>query len=923
MIGNFEPLVEAYLAAGWRDISADVRFKQGQGISIKCGSSGESASIDSRASFTLDGRSGTYSPQYAAGPWSGALKRFTPLRIGTRLVRDLYTSRSASNGWGPASQGVGGSYAYSLSGGAPGDYAVTGGVATHTLTSTASRISYLGDVDMSNVEQRVTFQLPFSNTTGDAVAGSLLFRGSGGGFYRALFQVKADESVVVQWYDYNAAPLGVPVAVPGLTHSGQQIRVAAHLDGEMGRIKAWAASSVEPFTWTLELDQIGVAVTTPYHGWTGIETFKTAGNTNGTFAVSYRDYEVISRRFQGEIAKFPPMRDTSGKDTTVAIEAGGVLRRYRGGGKVLQSPARRYLSRSANVVAYWPGEDGNTAPELASGLSSGLPMAINLSANGDLPRLASDQVSFSASTALPLVNKSIWEGFISAYTVPSPNVIQLSWLMYIDLDQTEPANNSTVIRFKNYGSAFFYIIRYVTGGQLLLEVQDFFGNVLDSDAIVVETRWILARGRLLLVTSGANVNWAVSIADIYRQTETTVMGATAGQTIGMCAGVAVGDGGLDAVTVGHIVVQTSVANTDDYKTGLNAWQGEAAPTRAYRILHTEEGMPFQREGDFTKGPTMGVQPNAAPMDFLDQTQKVNQGLIFEPHYSAGIGYITWSALSNRTARVTLDYAANKVFRELPVVDDEQYFWNSVTATTGNSGNSTGSTVTRALTSGPLGTQAVESGGVGLAEKPLTVNVHTPAELNQLAGYVLMQGTLDKPRIPQATVLLHNPRVYTDRAYLQACLDVREGSFFTVSGIPQTLSSDPITSLCVGFEERLNQYEHEVTWFGQPGDWYRAAVVASGSARVQASSLFWNANVTSTATSATVKSLDGRLLSTTSTPYDVVVGGERITLTAVTGTSSPQTVTMVRSVNGVVKGHTADDSENARIKIYQAARVALS
>jgi len=56
---------------------------------------------------------------------------------------------------------------------------------------------------------------------------------------------------------------------------------------------------------------------------------------------------------------------------------------------------------------------------------------------------------------------------------------------------------------------------------------------------------------------------------------------------------------------------------------------------------------------------------------------------------------------------------------------------------------------------------------------------------------------------------------------------------------------------------------------------------------------------------------------------VVVGGERITFTAVTGASSPQTVTMTRSVNGVVKAHTADDSENARIKIYQAARVALS
>lgn len=922
MIGNFEPLVEAYLANGWRDISADVRYLGGRGISIKCGATSESPGIDSRLQLTLDNRTGVYSPRYAAGTWSGYLKRYTPIRVGQRLVRDLYTSRSASNGWGTASQGVGGSYPWSISGGAAGDYAVTAGVATHSLSSTASRISYLGDVDMSNVEQRVTFQLPFSNTTGDAVAGSLIFRNTVGGFYRALWQVKADESVTVQWYDYGAVPLGTPAVVSGLTHSGQQIRIAAHMDGQTGRIKVWPAASVEPYTWTLELDQIGVTLTDNYHGSCGIETFKTSGNTNGTFSVSYTDYEVRSQRFEGEIARFPPARDTSGKDTTTPIEASGLLRRYRNNGTVTKSAATRYESKATNLVAHWSCEEGSGADEFASSNSTWPSMSISLASSGKLPRLGASNL-FPASAALPIVGQSVWEGLVASYTPPSPNVIQLTWLMNINIDNAEPPNNATVIRLKNNGTAYYYIIRYVTGGQLLLEVQDVTGTVLDSDAIAVETRWVIARGRLLLVQSGANVNWAVSIANLTTQTLTTVNGATAGQTIGMLGGVAVGDGGLDEVTIGQITATSSVSGTSDYANELNAWQGEAAPARAYRILHTEDAVPFQREGDFTKGPTMGVQGVAAPMQFLDLSQQVNQGLVIEPHFTRGVGYITWSALSNRTSRVSLDYSAFKVFDQLPVVDDEQFFWNSVTATTGNSSNSTANTVTVALTTGALGTQAVESGGSGVAEKPVTVNVNTLTELNNLAGYVLMQGTLDQPRIPQATVLLHNPRVYTDRAFIQSCLDTSEGQFYTVTGIPLTLASDPIKSLCVGYEERLTQFEHQLTWYGQPGDWYRSAVVGSGSARAQASKLYWNANVTSTATSATVKSLDGYLLSTTATPYDIVVGGERITLTAVVGAASPQTVTMTRSVNGVVKAHTADDSENARIRIYQAARVALS
>jgi hypothetical protein len=40
------------------------------------------------------------------------------------------------------------------------------------------------------------------------------------------------------------------------------------------------------------------------------------------------------------------------------------------------------------------------------------------------------------------------------------------------------------------------------------------------------------------------------------------------------------------------------------------------------------------------------------------------------------------------------------------------------------------------------------------------------------------------------------------------------------------------------------------------------------------------------------------------PFDWRVAGERVTVTAITGTTSPQTATVTRSVNGVVKAQTA-------------------
>ena len=54
------------------------------------------------------------------------------------------------------------------------------------------------------------------------------------------------------------------------------------------------------------------------------------------------------------------------------------------------------------------------------------------------------------------------------------------------------------------------------------------------------------------------------------------------------------------------------------------------------------------------------------------------------------------------------------------------------------------------------------------------------------------------------------------------------------------------------------------------------------------------------------------------PFDIVVGGERMTVTAVSGSSSPQTLTVARSVNGVIKAQ----ASGASIALFQPMIVAL-
>jgi hypothetical protein len=54
------------------------------------------------------------------------------------------------------------------------------------------------------------------------------------------------------------------------------------------------------------------------------------------------------------------------------------------------------------------------------------------------------------------------------------------------------------------------------------------------------------------------------------------------------------------------------------------------------------------------------------------------------------------------------------------------------------------------------------------------------------------------------------------------------------------------------------------------------------------------------------------------PFDVIMSGERITVTAISGSSSPQTFTITRAVNGVSKAHTAGES----VSLFYPATIAL-
>lgn len=127
-------------------------------------------------------------------------------------------------------------------------------------------------------------------------------------------------------------------------------------------------------------------------------------------------------------------------------------------------------------------------------------------------------------------------------------------------------------------------------------------------------------------------------------------------------------------------------------------------------------------------------------------------------------------------------------------------------------------------------------------------------------------------------------------------------------------------LVQGYTEsmRLMQHEIEIT-LAPESPWRVAAVDIAGYDRLDTAASTLAADATATDTSLSVATT-GALWTTDAgdLPMDVMIAGERVTVTAISGSSSPQTFTVQRSRNGVVKAQQA----GAAVSIAEPVYIAL-
>jgi hypothetical protein len=288
------------------------------------------------------------------------------------------------------------------------------------------------------------------------------------------------------------------------------------------------------------------------------------------------------------------------------------------------------------------------------------------------------------------------------------------------------------------------------------------------------------------------------------------------------------------------------------------------------------------------------------LELLKEAAEVDMGILYEPRDSLGLAYRTRSSLYAQDAAITLDYAAKTVFEIEPVEDDDEVR-NDLTVSRIN-----GSSYRAELTSGPLSVNPPPN-GIGRYDDEISVSLAGDSDLPDQAGWRLHLGTVDEARYPVVGVRLEVPAFRSNPSLTADATSMDIGDLVVVTNAPAASTSpEDIQQIGRGFSESISTFEWAIDVNCTPATPWNVAVwdetTGTGEARYSSDGTTITEDLTLVEVGINVTTPNGPIWSATAVPYDIEIGGERMTVTAVSGTTASQVFTVVRSVNGVSKIH---------------------
>lgn len=904
--------VELSINGTWTDVTSDCYLRDP--ITITRGRSAQGDQVDpSRCELTFNNRNGKYSPRNPMSPYYGKIGRNTPLRVSVKAGANALELPMGYN--------------------------------SYASTPDAPPVQISGDIDVRFDGTLTNWLAPDSPSLNTVV---LMAKLGPTGDKSWMFGVRKG-SLYFEWSPDGTTVYSVYSSIPLPAGPGARMAVRACLDADNGAggctVTFYTAPTMsgawtqlgEPFTapLTAYIYNSYAAVTvgsqtsfalTPSRG--KVHSAQVRNGINGTVvanpdftsqapgARSFSDSAgrawslstnaAISNRqvrFVGEVSEWPTEWDVSGQDVYTQVKAAGLLRRLSQGASPIKSTMARRIPTLA-PLAYWPMEEGASATKAYSPLEN-------------VQDMQADGFSWAAvdtlpgSSALPTIGSaSILRG-----VVPRPVGTQTSW--HVEFVYSLSSVTSTlrsVMKIASSGTVREWAL------QLSTNTARIYGTNEDG-AVIVNDSWTVGsdlydgrwnRWRFIVEADGNSVDYVSQWINVGGAGGAVAGGYTG--TIGRVLDVHSPETGfsqdLNGMALGHISV-FSPTNTTSYDNVDIGLRGETAGTRMGRLA-TEEAIPFVVYGDSDRQAQVGPQKPATVLDILGDAADADGGILYEQRTAAALTYRDPRSLYNQPVRLALDYATpGHIAPPFKPSDDDQYLRNEITVTRRD-----GSSAVDSLDVGPLSTQ-VPPNGVGRYQDSKDINFFTDNQPAGMASWLVYMGTWDEARYPSVHVDLAAGVSLIDDA---TAVDV--GDRITISRPPAWLPPDLIDLMAQGYTESIGVYDWDITFTCTPGGpWSHIAQV--GTARADTAGSTLNTAVSATATALSVATSSGPVWVDSPTnpsdfPFDVLMGGERMTVTAISGSTSPQTFTVVRAVNGVAKTQAAGTA----VRLFAPSYVAL-
>lgn len=604
------------------------------------------------------------------------------------------------------------------------------------------------------------------------------------------------------------------------------------------------------------------------------------------------------QQFQGRAIGWAPQPDSTGVHQVVVVTAAGRMRVLGQASQPVKSPIYFAIISAANTVpliAYWPMEDSSGASSIASGVSGGTAMSVDSTVAlgsfdpASIPFTASLNATWGTS---PLAN---FKGGGSAHGVVPAGGTSSAWTVQIGayLDPFNLASETVVVAaWSTPGGTYqqwqlVYDNTVATGGTRVVAIKNDGSSVAVASSAFKAATYV--EYRIDAVQSGGNIN--VTLNFILDSPSGTLTSATLSAVSGAVTLNPSGASHTGDMVMGHLRVwnTNSAPNfqTQQQKTDEAFWSyvGDTPVSRLTRIC-SDNGIQFQTLGFYDSSVLMGPQQRQTTLAIAQSCETAEAGWLYDG-LNDGLSIMAPSQRYNQFSQFTLDASKGEVIPDFWPIPDDLLRVNRATVSRLN-----GSTVTYEDDTGPVGINAV---GEYAGNAPLSgIGYYDDSYVGPRARFEVKKGTYFGYRWPTVKV---NMRKISDRAAVVAAMI--PGLMFTISPLPThyqpQYGTDPLQLIAEGWTVSLTNLSWDIVFncsmqdvYGvwQIGDSQRGRLGTNG--HTLAGDVAAGASTVSLATPA------GMNVWTTAAgdfPMTLLIDGIKVTLTAISGLSSPQTGTV--------------------------------